>query len=301
METDKDLSYRIFTGKAEADKAINSLKGILHGIVIDQNLNKQELLELDHWAKRHQELINRNPFQEFIHGIRATLRGEIPIEEALEDLNWLCAKYEEENIYYDGVTADLQLLQGICHGILADGKINDQEVKGLQKWMDENDHLATYYPYDELYTVLQQILKDGIVDEGEKVLLKAYFNQFVRLNDDQLTEKIKEETAATKISGLCSVDPDLSVDGKKFCITGKLSRGTRADLTRRIEDLGGICCSTTTKDTNYLIVGDSGNPAWAFACYGRKVEQAINWRKKGSQVVLVHEFDFWDYMDDMQA
>ena len=301
METNQDLTYRIFTGKAEADKAINSLKGILQGIVIDQTLNRKELAELDRWAKNHQELIDRNPFREFIHGIRATLNDEIPIDEALDNMNWLCMRYEDENIYYNAVTADLQLLQGVCHGILSDGVINQKEVEGLQEWMNANDHLASYYPYDELYTVLQQILQDGVVDEGEKVLLKAYFNQFVRLNDKQLTEKIKEETASTKISALCSIDPKLSIDGKRFCITGKLTRGNRTDLTRKIEDWGGICCRSTTKDTDYLIVGDNGNPAWAFACSGRKVEQAMNWRKKGSQVVLVHEYDFWDYMDDLQA
>ena len=29
------------------------------------------------------------------------------------------------------------------------------------------------------------------------------------------------------------------------------------------------------------IVGDNGNPAWAFSCYGRKVEKAIDMRKGG--------------------
>lgn len=301
METNQDLGYRVFTGKAEADKAINSLRGILEGIMIDGKVNEKEILELDNWCADHHELINRNPFQEFMIGIREALREESDLDEALEDLYWLSQKYQEENIYYNAVTADLQTLQGICHGILADGQINDREVKALQEWMNKNDHLATYYPYDELYTVLQQILKDGTVDEGEKVLLKAYFNQFVRLTDSQLTEKLKEETSQTKISGLCSIDPKLEIDGKLFCITGKLTRGKRNELVQDIEDMGGKCCRSPLKDTDYLIVGDNGNPAWAFACYGRKVEQALNWRKKGSRITLVHEHDFWDYIDDLKT
>jgi hypothetical protein len=37
-----------------------------------------------------------------------------------------------------------------------------------------------------------------------------------------------------------------------------------------------------------------GNEFWAFACYGRKVEQAYTQRRKGHHIVIVHERDFWD-------
>ena len=301
METNQDLGYRVFTGKAEADKAINTLRGILEGIMIDRNINENEIKELDNWCEDHYDLINRNPFQDFVVTIREALRGEVDINEAVEDLYWLSQKYQEDNIYYNAVTADLQTLQGICHGILADGIINDTEVKGLQKWMNNNEHLASFYPYDELYTVLQQILKDGIVDEEEEVLLKAYFNQFVKLTDSQLTEKIQNETADTKISGLCSIDPNIEIEVKTFCVTGKLTRGNREELLKKIDDWGGISCGSPGKKTDYLIVGDNGNPAWAFACYGRKVEQALKLRKSGSQIVIVNEFDFWDYLDEMSS
>jgi hypothetical protein len=301
METNQDLGYRVFTGKAEADKAINTLRGILEGIMIDRNINENEIKELDNWCEDHYDLINRNPFQDFVVTIREALRGEVDINEAIEDLYWLSQKYQEDNIYYNAVTADLQTLQGICHGILADGIINDTEIKGLQNWMNKNNHLASFYPYDELYTVLQKILKDGIVDEGEQVLLKAYFNQFVRLTDSQLTEKLQKEIADTKISGLCSIDPNIKIEGKTFCVTGKLTRGNRDELLKKIDDWGGLSCGTPGKKTDYLIVGDNGNPAWAFACYGRKVEQALKLRKSGSQIIIVNEFDFWDYLDEINS
>lgn len=32
--------------------------------------------------------------------------------------------------------------------------------------------------------------------------------------------------------------------------------------------------------------------SWAFSCYGRKVEKAVQLRKDGSQVIIVHENDF---------
>ncbi|WP_283640079.1 BRCT domain-containing protein [Mesonia mobilis] len=302
METNQDLNYRAFTGKAEYDKAINSLKGILHGIRLDDEINFKELQELDRWAEIHSELVHQNPFYEFIQTIRTSIRDEeIPVREAIEDLYWLTQKYDKENVFYDTVSSDLQILQGICHGILADGIIKDKEVTELQKWLDNNLHLSSYYPYDELRTVLSKILADGIVDEEEKILLKAYFNQFVQLTDKELTTKIKDEVKATKISGLCALDPEISFENNLFCITGKLQRETRKVLSEKIVELGGTFKNGITKSTNYLVVGDNGNPAWAFACYGRKVEEALKMRRDGANITIVHELDLWDYIDEMNS
>ena len=59
--------------------------------------------------------------------------------------------------------------------------------------------------------------------------------------------------------------------------------------------------SIVTKKTDYLVVGNAGNPCWAYACYGRKIEEAMQLRKEGAKIVIVNETDFWDCVDDMQA
>ncbi len=66
-----------------------------------------------------------------------------------------------------------------------------------------------------------------------------------------------------------------------------------------ISALGGIPTKSLTKKTDYLIVGDNGNQAWAFACYGRKVEKALELRKNGHKISLIHEFDFMDAIEDL--
>lgn len=291
--------YRRFTGRAEADKAINSLRGIVEGIMLDHNVNNKELQELDYWCEKHQHLIKMNPFQEFMHTIRKTLRSEQDLGEALEDLYWLSQRYQEDNIYYNALTADMQTLQGICHGILADAVINEPEVKALQEWADKNRHLANTYPYAELYTLLQKILADGVVDEMEKLELKAFFRDFIKLNDKKLMRQIEVETADIKIGGLCTFDADITADGKVFCITGNLSRGSKVILSNLIDDQGGTCREKVTNLTDFLIVGNEGSEAWAFSCYGRKVEDAMKRRKKGQDITILHENDFYDYIDNL--
>lgn len=297
---DMDISTRnVITSKSRADKAISSLKGLLLGINLDGEVNLAELNELKLWATNHKELINRNPFKEFMVVIDETLAANIPSKEAVEDLYWLCQKYENDNYYYDAVTSDLQILQGICHGILADGVINDKEIYDLQKWLHENEHLNTYYPYDEIRSLVLSVLSDKKIDEEEKIVLMAYFSQFAKIQNNEIRQTIRDYTVDVNISGLCTSEPNVSFEGKTFCITGVLKRGNREHLQRDILKLGGIPTDSITKKTDYLIVGDNGNPAWAFSCYGRKVEKAINLRKDGHTIILIHEFDFSDIVDDL--
>lgn len=294
-----EQSLKIYTAKAQADKAISSLKGILLGINLDEEINDKEINELKKWVVSNNELINRNPFNEFMSIIENTISNKIPPKETIEDLYWLCQKYENDNVYYNTVTSDLQILQGLCHGILADGNINEKEVFDLNKWLEENEHLSTYYPYDELRSLILSIISDNKVDEEEKIILKAYFKQFVNLKDNKISEQIKDETSDIQISGLCTSDPNVTFENKTFCITGVLKRGNRENLQNDIIKLGGIPTESVNKKTDYLIIGDNGNPAWAFSCYGRKVEKALTLRKEGHTIMLIHEFDFADIVDDL--
>jgi NAD-dependent DNA ligase len=301
MKNLDDISLQIVTSKAQADKAISSLKGILLGINLDGNVNEKEINELQNWVAAHKALINRNPFNEFMSQIEQTISNRIPPTETIEDLYWLCQKYENDSFYYNAVTADMQTLQGLCHGILADGVINEKEIFDLHQWLQAHEHLNTYYPYDEIRSLILSIVSDHKIDEEEKLVLKAYFKEFVKLHDAKTSEEIQIETANVSISGLCTSEPDVTFEGKTFCITGVLKRGNREDLQKEIIRLGGIPTDSVTRKTDYLIVGDNGNPAWAFACYGRKVEKALSMRKEGHTIMLIHEFDFADIVDDIKS
>lgn len=79
-----------------------------------------------------------------------------------------------------------------------------------------------------------------------------------------------------------------------MCFTGISSRASRTAIAKEIEVIGGTYIDNIRQDLNYLIVGNNSNPCWAFSCYGWKVEQAISYRKKGINIVIVNENDFWD-------
>lgn len=295
MAKNEEINYRIYTAKSEADKAINSLKGILTGIKLDSVVNSDELNELSKWVDGHYYLVNKNPFQEFMIFIKDRIDNTNMTSEDIEDLLYLAQKYENDNIYYNGITSDLQLLQGICYGILADGVINDKEIFELNDWLNKHSHLSSYFPYDELKEILRKIVQDNRIDDDERVILKAYFYQFVKLREESNHCKIRDEIMNIPITMLYSFNPMIEFNEKVFCLTGKFKGGKQEDLIKNIDGRGGLCSNGVSKKVDYLIVGDNGNEAWAYACYGRKVEQAINLRKTGHNILIVNEFELWQY------
>jgi NAD-dependent DNA ligase len=94
------------------------------------------------------------------------------------------------------------------------------------------------------------------------------------------------------------VCPEVSFEGTKFCFTGASSKYTRADFSALVKRLGGDVVGSVSASLNYLVIGADGNPCWAYACYGRKVEKAVELRKQGARILLVHEHDFHDAVAD---
>lgn len=288
--------YFHFTSKARLNKSVNSLIGIVEGIAIDGHINAIELDYLDLWLAEHDELREQHPFNELIPVINAALADGVLTEDERADILWLCERLCSTE-YYDHVTADLQRLHAIMGGIVADSHITVEELRALSDWMGEHDHLKTCWPFDEIGSLITGVLADQRIDEKEHSLLHSFFSEFTALLDDR-TITSAPYSNEKEIIGLCAVDPEISFLDKGFCFTGASSRFTRAEFEQTVKRLGGSAHSSPSKKVHYLVIGAEGNPCWAFACYGRKVEKAIELRKAGSRVVIVHELDFHDALAD---
>jgi NAD-dependent DNA ligase len=185
-------------------------------------------------------------------------------------------------------------LQGLCHGILADGQINEAELSGLRAWLDAHRELRKYYPFDELETILEAIVDGGSFGDDESLMLKALFLQYADIREQSVRSMLVGEVGDTyNLKGFCAVSPEIAFEGKRFCFTGESKLATRSQLQGVITRLGGKPENNVVKGLDYLIVGDGGSSCWAFSCYGRKVEKAIELRRAGGPVVIVQERDFW--------
>lgn len=294
--TYENLSYKRYMGKALRDKAIMTLEGILKGIAIDGKINSKEVEELSFWCNLHRPYIDKSFFKEVIPIIDEALRDYTLTREEIEDILWVSEHFKNPTKYYDVLTLKTQKLHGILHGILADNVITDEEIIALREWINRNTSLIGSYPYDEINSLLFSILEDGVITDEERNILKLFFSEFVDLSQSLNLNELEIERLQNEItiSGICMCNPVIVFENKLFCFTGISSRAKRGDIAKLIEERGGIYKDSIVNQTNYLIVGNEGNPCWAFSCYGRKVEKAMSMRKEGKPICIINESDFWE-------
>lgn len=288
--------YAKFTSRARLDKAVNSLLGIIEGISIDGAVNNSELSFLRLWLSDHAELVDRHPFNELIPVVQAAVADGVLTQDEREDIIWLCERLRSTE-YYDKTTADLQRLHAIVGGIVADGRISVEELRGLSSWLQDHEHLKTCWPYDEIDSLITTVLADKKIDEQEQKMLKDFFSEFIAVLDNRTITSPQISDGSTLV-GLCAVCPEIEFDDSKFCFTGASTRYTRQQFVETVRRLGGEVVPSMTATVRYLVIGADGNPCWAYACYGRKVEKAVELRKSGVRLLIVHENDFHDAVAD---
>lgn len=296
-------NYRDFTKPAELHKAINTLRGIVAGITSDRAVGDTEVSELTHWCQLQSHLRDRHPFSEIIPTVERACEDGVVTEEEAKDILWLCNNFADSNSYYDSITSSLQFLAGLVHGIMADGELSDQEVAALKAWIDANDFLAGTYPFDEINTLLYAILEDKVITTDEREKLMAFFGNLIEFKDSMNLNECDFKSLQEKysIGGICAFCPEITFENKVFCFTGESYRAKRHVMAEAVRALGGIVRTNVSINTDYLIVGNAGNPCWAYACYGRKIEEAMQLRKEGAKVAIINETDFWDAISDINA
>jgi hypothetical protein len=295
MDSDQKRALRLTT-RARLEKSVNSLLGLIEGISVDGAINLSELGFLRLWLADHAGLQDRHPFNELIPVVQSALDDGLLTQDERDDITWLCERLRSTE-YFDKTTADLQRLHAVVGGIVADGHISESELRGLSSWMQDHEHLKTCWPYDEIDSLVTSVLADQKIDPQEHKMLKDFFSEFIAILDDRTIVSPPVAEGETVV-GLCAVCPEVEFEGSKFCFTGASTRYPRSKLAETVNRLGGEVVPSVSAKVRYLVIGADGNPCWAYACYGRKVERAVELRKSGVRLLIIHENDFHDAVAD---
>lgn len=175
-------------------------------------------------------------------------------------------------------------LLGICAGMMADGKLNDDEIRFLDNWLADNDELTITWPGEVVVARVKSILSDGRITEDEREYLKS------TLRD--LLGGTLEETGAT--GGIATRLPlsdvkTIKIDDSSFCFTGNFLYGTRKACENAVTERGGLVSPSVKVDLNYLVIGTMASREWAHSSHGRKIEKALEYQNKGHSVFIVSE------------
>lgn len=115
------------------------------------------------------------------------------------------------------------------------------------------------------------------VPEIGPVIAESVVNFFKEPGNLGMIERLRE--AGVCLAAEVGEEVPKPLSGKTFVLTGSLSEFSRADATRAIESLGGRVSSSVSKNTDYVVAGESP---------GSKYEKA---KKLGVRIIVEEEFE----------
>lgn len=176
-------------------------------------------------------------------------------------------------------------LVGLARGLVADGKVTQEEVEYLRSWLAASVDVAAEPLIAKLFRRVNEILADRIVDAEEASELFDTLKAFTG-KDIALGESLRATTLP-----LCDPAPTLTFVGQRYCFTGSFLYGRRRECEAAVESrgakTGGIAQSTTV-----MVIGTYATDSWKHSAFGNKILLACEFREKGLPISIVSE-DHW--------
>jgi NAD-dependent DNA ligase len=179
---------------------------------------------------------------------------------------------------------------GISSNMVYNGEIRDKDIDFLQVWLDHHKEIRKRWPVSDLYSIVTNIVADGIITDDERKLLYKFL-QTISLSLAETDLPIDSRV----VSGIFDEGATIEYANKIFIFTGELVFDERQGAMDAVVKRGGVCpkAHTITPKIDYLIVGSLGSENWASGKFGRKIEQAITLRKNAmSNIQIIKEDDF---------
>jgi NAD-dependent DNA ligase len=176
-------------------------------------------------------------------------------------------------------------LIGIAQGLLADGVLNDQEIRFLRDWLSKAENISMTWPGSVIFAQVESILADGVITENERARITETLRQLIGGRLDEVAEVLH-------VTELPLDDvPSVEVPGHTFCLTGEFVFGPRKTCEDAIVRSGGAI-ATVTRKLDFLVIGGLGSAEWKHGSFGTKVEKAIEHKQSGVPLMIIHE-DVW--------
>lgn len=278
----------VFNYKNNRDKLFTNLISIIDGVMVDGVIKDEEVLYLDTWLLEANQIIKNGVIRSLSARVSDILQdGRVTADERSE-LKEQLIKIQRDlldipDIDFYSAESDLHLLNGLCKGLIADRDLNDDEIRYLDWWLSQNGALKDNYPGRELYVLVKEILKDGVITANESAALHKALVDFTGCDlDSGIVDGLATRLPIDDVA-------DLNIQGKIFCLTGAFVAGKRSIVEGLIVKNGGSVTDSITKKLDYLVIGTLSSRDWKFSSHGRKIEKAINYRDEGGKLKIVSE------------
>jgi len=172
----------------------------------------------------------------------------------------------------------IDVLAGLCLGVLADGEINSREANFLKDWILLHAESLPAFVLIKLIPKLN-VLKTG-ADAPVELLqeLAKLLGDLVGLDEPSENGDSNLASSAGRPSKLIfdDLDEPISFLGLEVVVTGNFENISRTKVMDRLYELGALPRDAApTIHTELVIVGQKGSRAWASRHFGSKIERAL--------------------------
>lgn len=258
-------------------RSISEFYGTIRGFTLDNEISEEETNYIVEWKNNNIKYSDNKEISSIITAIDDILDDGIITVDEMVTLQGAVKSYLDI-VSTSHVTMATQILDGILKGITVDGEISEAECKSLRQWLYDNIYLSDHYPFDKTIQVLDKILEDSIVTKEESEYMTSVINEMLN----------PVETLKVQVN---------SVDGKYVCLSGNFAYGKKSKVEEYIVARGGIIDSSLKKTTDILMIGANECQAYSNGTYGTKVKKAIEYNKKGCNIEIIKEDDFFSTVE----
>jgi hypothetical protein len=178
----------------------------------------------------------------------------------------------------------VEQLLGLITGLMADGTLNDPEIKMLDTWLTANQSVAEVWPGSDIWLAVKYTLRNSTITEDDRAILQENLKTFTTSQFSE-TGSVSAEVVGIDFDEICEVN----LYRAKICLTGTFMYGDRSECEAASVLAGATPSKKPAFKSHYLIVGTNVSPDWLHTSFGLKIQDAVSMQKSGSDLKIITE------------
>jgi DNA polymerase III epsilon subunit-like protein len=153
---------------AETARLVETLAGLLEGIAIDDVISAEELEGLRVWYAAHEGGLGPVLGAELRRHLDDAAGGEGLSAIAHAELMRFCQDFGARHTPTRPSTREaFARLQGVALGLLADGEVEETEVRALKRWLHDYEEFRDHFVFGSFFSTLDAVVGRGRIDKDE--------------------------------------------------------------------------------------------------------------------------------------
>lgn len=257
-----------------------ALKGVLHGVVADQELNDVEVCFLKFWIKKYHD---DHPV--LLNLVSNAIQDKVFTEEEIYELN---EYIDEDTHFHRSILSQSEMmlneLIGILGGISADNIINEKEMQFLSQWFEDNATVCQVWPLSEI----RDRAMDVLINKGSNQEAEQQLMDFIkRITSRRLTFMDFEHNLSTGF--LIEDDDSIDLYRKCVCFAGEFLSGEYKILKFKTLKKGAIVSDTFNDEVDILVLGSLSIKDWLNSEESQKIRKALDFKETGKYLRIISE------------